>query len=30
MQLFELWERRNALVKTFSGGMHRRLELFKN
>jgi ABC-2 type transport system ATP-binding protein len=27
MQLFELWERRDALVKTFSGGMRRRLEI---
>ncbi len=27
LQLFELWERRNALVKTFSGGMRRRLEI---
>ena len=27
LQLFELYERRNALVKTFSGGMRRRLEI---
>src|SRR5258708_6703065 len=27
LQLFELWERRDALVKTFSGGMRRRLEI---
>lgn len=27
MKLFELWERRDALVKTFSGGMRRRLEI---
>lgn len=27
LTLVELWERRNALVKTFSGGMKRRLEI---
>ena len=27
LQLFELWDRREALVKTFSGGMRRRLEI---
>lgn len=27
MKLFELWERRKSLVKTFSGGMRRRLEI---
>jgi ABC-2 type transport system ATP-binding protein len=27
LTLFELWERREALVKTFSGGMKRRLEI---
>jgi ABC-2 type transport system ATP-binding protein len=27
LKLFELWERRSALVKTFSGGMRRRLEI---
>src|SRR5919199_1557994 len=27
LTLFELWERRDALVKTFSGGMRRRLEI---
>jgi ABC-2 type transport system ATP-binding protein len=27
LKLFELWERRDALVKTFSGGMRRRLEI---
>jgi ABC-2 type transport system ATP-binding protein len=27
LTLFELWERRQALVKTFSGGMKRRLEI---
>jgi len=27
LKLFELWERRDALVKTFSGGMKRRLEI---
>ncbi len=27
LTLFELWERRNARVKTFSGGMKRRLEI---
>ncbi|HZS54821.1 MAG TPA: ATP-binding cassette domain-containing protein, partial [Bryobacteraceae bacterium] len=27
LRLFELWERRNAQVKTFSGGMKRRLEI---
>jgi ABC-2 type transport system ATP-binding protein len=27
LRLFELWERRNGIVKTFSGGMRRRLEI---
>jgi ABC-2 type transport system ATP-binding protein len=27
LKLFELWDRRKALVKTFSGGMKRRLEI---
>ena len=27
LTLFELWDRRHALVKTFSGGMKRRLEI---
>ena len=27
LKLFELWERRASLVKTFSGGMRRRLEI---
>ncbi len=27
LELFELYDRRNALVKTFSGGMRRRLEI---
>jgi ABC-2 type transport system ATP-binding protein len=27
LKLFELWERKNDLVKTFSGGMKRRLEI---
>jgi ABC-2 type transport system ATP-binding protein len=27
LKLFELWDRRNARVKTFSGGMKRRLEI---
>jgi ABC-2 type transport system ATP-binding protein len=27
MKLFELWDRRASLVKTFSGGMRRRLEI---
>jgi ABC-2 type transport system ATP-binding protein len=27
LMLFELWERRKSLVKTFSGGMRRRLEI---
>jgi ABC-2 type transport system ATP-binding protein len=27
MQLVELWDRRNSIVKTFSGGMKRRLEI---
>jgi ABC-2 type transport system ATP-binding protein len=27
MKLFELWDRRTSLVKTFSGGMRRRLEI---
>jgi ABC-2 type transport system ATP-binding protein len=27
LTLFELWERRDAIVKTFSGGMKRRLEI---
>jgi ABC-2 type transport system ATP-binding protein len=27
LKLFELWDRRDAFVKTFSGGMKRRLEI---
>jgi ABC-2 type transport system ATP-binding protein len=27
LKLFELWERRSSIVKTFSGGMKRRLEI---
>src|SRR6516162_8950224 len=27
LKLFELWDRRNSRVKTFSGGMKRRLEI---
>jgi ABC-2 type transport system ATP-binding protein len=27
LKLFELWERKDAFVKTFSGGMKRRLEI---
>src|SRR4051812_42133310 len=27
LELFDLWERRDAFVKTFSGGMRRRLEI---
>ena len=27
LKLFELWEQRDAIVKTFSGGMKRRLEI---
>lgn len=27
LKLFELWERKNSLVKSFSGGMKRRLEI---
>jgi ABC-2 type transport system ATP-binding protein len=27
LKLFELWDRRNGMVKTFSGGMKRRLEI---
>ena len=27
LKMFELWERKDALVKTFSGGMRRRLEI---
>jgi len=27
LKLFELWEKRDGLVKTFSGGMKRRLEI---
>jgi ABC-2 type transport system ATP-binding protein len=27
LKLFELWDRRTAIVKTFSGGMKRRLEI---
>jgi ABC-2 type transport system ATP-binding protein len=27
LELVELWDRRNSLVKTFSGGMKRRLEI---
>src|SRR6187549_2565859 len=27
LKLFELWDRRTSIVKTFSGGMRRRLEI---
>ncbi len=27
LKLFELWDRKDAYVKTFSGGMKRRLEI---
>jgi ABC-2 type transport system ATP-binding protein len=30
LRIFELWERRNAQVKTFSGGMKRRLEIARS